>query len=619
MRLRKVSTARAAGLLLLMASVMFLASCGSGGTGNELALPVVTVSPTSASVQAGSPLQFTATVVSPTSTTITWSVNGIQGGNPTMGTISSSGLYTAPATVPNPATITVKAISSAETNPFGAALVTITAPAVNAAVTIAPTDTLTPAGTSVQYSATVTGTDNTAVTWYVDGTAGGNSTVGTITASGLYQAPATLPSPATVVVTATSQADTSQSASTLLTLTGNNTAPLYVNFGSNGNTGNPSTDHYNGLFTTVSVCLPNTPQCQIIPNILVDTSSIGLRLLNSALTSVPANEFGTVSDSAGNHVQECVQFPDTSYVWGPVLIADVLISGEKASSVPIQVMGVTTFPVPLADCLSLGSGPNLNSVAALGANGILGVGTSIRDCGPNCAAGQIFSAYPYYICPLNVCQPAFVPVAQQVANPVAFFPKDNNGVQITLPSIPDAGAPSLPSVNADGSGLLPAGQLVFGVGTESNNAIGSATLYSLDTNGNFPQVVYNGVTYDSGGSIDSSASALFLSSPATLGVQNCPDNPFYCPGSPTPVSLTTNGANSATGTVTVNIENADTLFTDNPGFSVFNNLARESLTGLGTDQFDLGLPFFYGRTVFVGIAGTAIPNNASAPNGYVAF
>jgi hypothetical protein len=619
MRLRKVPPATAAGLLLSIASAMFLASCGSGGTPPNIPLPVVTVSPVSASIPAGSQLQFAATVVSPTSTTITWAVNGIEGGNSTVGTISTSGLYTAPATVPSPATITVKAISSAETNPFGAAIVTVTAPAGNATVAVAPTDTLTPVGTPLQFTATVTGTDNPAVTWYVNGTAGGNATVGTISPSGLYQAPTALPNPATVVVTAISQADTSQSASTPLILTDSNTAPLYVNFGPNGNAGNASTNHYNGLFTTISVCLPDTPQCQIIPNILVDTSSIGLRLLNSALTTVPANEFGTVSDSDGNHVQECVQFPDTSYVWGPVLIADVLVSGQKAPSVPIQVLGVTTFPVPLASCLTLGAGPSLNSVAALGANGILGVGNSIQDCGPNCAAGQTFSAYPYYVCPLNVCRPAFVPVVQQVANPVAFFSRDNNGVQITLPSIPAAGAPSLPFVNADGSGLLPAGQLVFGVGTESNNALGSATLYSLDTNGNFPQVVYNSVTYDSGGSIDTSATANFLSNPVTLGIQNCLDNPFYCPGSPIPVSLTTNGANGATGTVTVNIENADTLFTDNPDFSAFNNLARESLTGSGPDQFVLGLPFFYGRTVFVGIAGTTIPNNVSAPNGYFAF
>jgi len=209
-------------------------------------------------------------------------------------------------------------------------------------------------------------------------------------------------------------------------------------------------------------------------------------------------------------------------------------------------------------------------------------------------------------------------VAQQVSNPVAFFTKDNNGVEIILPSISPTGAPSIPYVNADGTGLIPAGQLIFGVGTESNNALGSATLYALDSNGNFPEVVYNGSTYTSGGSVNSAVNSLYLANPLTLGVQNCTDNPYYCPSSTTPVSLTTYGVNGTSGSVTVNIANADSLFA-NSDFSAFNDLAQETIGGLLTDQFDLGLPFFFGRPVFVGIAGTTIPNNVSAPNGYVAF
>jgi len=607
-----------ASLLLVSASGIFLASCGSGGTGNELALPQVSISPVSASVQTGAELQFTATVVTPTATTITWSVDNVVGGNSTLGTVNSSGLYTAPASVPNPAAVTVRATSSAETFPYGAAIVTITAAPVNAVVTVAPLDASTPTGTSVQFTANVSGTTNTAVNWSVNGVAAGNSTVGTISSAGLYAAPTTAPSPATVAVTATSQADTTQSASTTLTVTGSNTAPLLVNFGLNGNTGNPNTNYYNGLFTSVTVCLPATPDCQIIPDVLVDTGSVGLRVLNSVLTTVPATELGTIEDSHGNQVEECVQFPDTSYAWGPVLSAGVTIGGETATTVPIQVIGDTTLPVPVASCLSLGSGPSLDTVAALGANGILGIGTAVQDCGPNCSAGQIFSAYPYYICPKNVCQAAFVPVAQQVSNPIAFFTKDNNGAEIILPSISVGGAPSVPFVNADGSGLIPAGLLIFGVGTEPNNALGSATLYALDSNGNFPEVVYNGSTYTSGGSVNSALNALYLANPLTLGVQNCTDSPYYCPSSTTPVSLTTYGVNGASGSVTVNIANADSLFS-NSNFSAFNDLARETISGLLTDQFDLGLPFFFGRPVFVGIAGTTIPNNVSAPNGYVAF
>ena len=515
--------------------------------------------------------------------------------------------------------MTIKAVSSAETNPAGSAILAITVPVVNAAVSVSPTDASMLAGTTVQFVATVTGTSNTAVSWSVNGVAGGSSTVGTISAAGLYTAPAAAPSSPTVAVTATSQANTSDFASTTVTLTASNSAPLFVNFGLNGNTGNPNTTNYNGLFTVVKVCLPGTETCQTIPDVLVDTHSVGLRVLNSVLTTVPATELGTVKDSAGNRVQECVQFPDTSYVWGPVLIADVAIAGETAASVPIQVIGDTTFTVPATNCLSSGAGPSLDTVAALGANGILGVGNTVQDCGPNCSAGQTFSGYPYYVCPNNVCQPAYLPVAQQVANPVAFFAKDNNGVMMVLPSISAAGAPSLPYTNAAGTSTVPAGLLIFGIGTESNNALGSATLYATDVNGNFAKVVYKGVTYTSGGFLDSSSNALYVSDPLTLGILDCADNPYYCPSSTTPISITNYGTNGTSGTVTLNIASADTLFGNNPGYAAFNNLAGDSGTGFATDYFDLGLPFFFGRTVFVGIAGTTVPNKASAPNGYFAY
>jgi hypothetical protein len=613
------SVARVASLLVVIAGAIFLASCGSGGgPGTNVPLPVVTVSPASTSLPTGGSLQFTANVVSPTSTTLSWYVNNILGGNATIGTINQAGLYSAPASIPSPATVTVKAVSSAETSPYGSAIVTITPP-VNATVTVSPTNTSTPVGTTVQFVATVTGIANTAVTWSVNGVAGGSTTVGTISAAGLYTAPSAAPNPPTVAVTATSAAQMSESASTTVTMTANNTAPLYVNFGLNGNTGNPNTAAYNGLYTTIDVCLPGTRACQTVPNVLVDTSSVGLRVLNSILTTVPATALGTVKDSTGNQVEECSQFGDTSYTWGPVLIADVNIGGETASSVPIQVIGDTTFAVPAATCLGLGPGPNIDTVAALGANAILGVGTSVQDCGPICAGGQTFSGYPYYVCPKNVCQIAPLPVVKQVANPVAFFPKDNNGVMITLPSLPAPGAPSLPYLNVDGTGLVPAGQLILGVGTESNNALGSATLYAVDANGNFSNVTYNGFSYPSGGILNSSSNALRILNPLATNILDCMDNPYYCPSSTTAVALTVYGTNGTSGAVNLSIANADMLFANNPSYAAFSNLGGPTGAGISTDSVDLGLPFFFGRSVFVGIAGTAVPNKASAPNGYFAF
>ncbi len=86
------------------------------------------------------------------------------------------------------------------------------------AVTISPMAvTLAPGGTQL-FSAVVNGTTNTAVTWNVNGSIGGDTIVGTISAAGLYTAPATVPNPITVTVTATSQADASVSGSASVTV-----------------------------------------------------------------------------------------------------------------------------------------------------------------------------------------------------------------------------------------------------------------------------------------------------------------------------------------------------------------------------------------------------------------
>jgi hypothetical protein len=73
----------------------------------------ITISPASASVHAGQTRRFTATVQNASATTVTWQVNGVAGGNSTVGKITS-GLYAAPKVVPTPATVTVTAVSTAD-------------------------------------------------------------------------------------------------------------------------------------------------------------------------------------------------------------------------------------------------------------------------------------------------------------------------------------------------------------------------------------------------------------------------------------------------------------------------------------------------------------------------
>jgi hypothetical protein len=102
----------------------------------------------------------------------------------------------------------------------GTASKVIVPPSIPASVSVSvsPTSANIRAGTSYNFSASVTGSSNTTVTWSVNSTTGGSPTLGTIDASGKYTAPATLSSPNTVTITATSSANTSKSSSSAVTL-----------------------------------------------------------------------------------------------------------------------------------------------------------------------------------------------------------------------------------------------------------------------------------------------------------------------------------------------------------------------------------------------------------------
>ena len=94
-------------------------------TGACVAPPVVTISPTTAQIPVNGVQQFTALVSDTTNTAVSWSVNGVSGGNATVGTVSGTGFYSAPATVPNPATVIVTVTSEADSAVTASATVTI--------------------------------------------------------------------------------------------------------------------------------------------------------------------------------------------------------------------------------------------------------------------------------------------------------------------------------------------------------------------------------------------------------------------------------------------------------------------------------------------------------------
>jgi hypothetical protein len=165
----------------------------------------VSVSPATVNILISLNQQFMASVQNSSNPAVTWSVNGVLGGNAMAGWIDTVGMYTAPSTVPAPATVTVSAASVAAPAVSGSASVTITAP-VTVTVTVAPASSSIRIKRTRQFTASVQGTGNQSVTWKVNGVAGGNATLGTISQAGLYMAPATVPFPNTVTVSAASVA-----------------------------------------------------------------------------------------------------------------------------------------------------------------------------------------------------------------------------------------------------------------------------------------------------------------------------------------------------------------------------------------------------------------------------
>ena len=362
-----------------------------------------------------------------------------------------------------------------------------------------------------------------------------------------------------------------------------NVQPLAVNAGPAGN-------YANGVFTSVTLCLPsNASDCQTISGVLVDTGSVGLRILASALTLPLAQQ----TNAAAAPIAECNQFQD-GYTWGPIKIANIKVAGEQATSVPIQVIGDPAFSTVPKGCTSTGLAAEDN-LQTLGANGVLGVGLFLQDCGGACTLTGTSNPGLYYACPASGCVATPEGLAQQVQNPVSLFASDNNGVIIELPQVSANGAASL------------AGSLVFGIGTQSNNGLGQATVFATDASGNI-STTYGGKSYIS--FLDTGSNALYFLDATTTGLPTCPNaSGFYCPTTTKNLTATNHSTNGSSGAVNFSVANAETLFTT-------PNVAFSNLAGPNPSTFDWGLPFFYGRNVFTAIEGQSTPGG---PGPYFAY
>jgi hypothetical protein len=372
--------------------------------------------------------------------------------------------------------------------------------------------------------------------------------------------------------------------------TGPNILPLTVN----GSKCAPGS-YINKPCVSVTLCGPESPaRCVTLDDILVDTGSYGLRVFNypvlqgeaaptsSPLTTTLGLAPQAANDGSSRPVYECVHFGDGSSVWGPVAPASVILGGEPPVTVPVQIIDASNAG---SNCDRPESSPTKARY-----NGILGVGLAVRDCGLACTIADPSEIKTYFACTGSECAPVAVPLDNQVQNPVAALPDDNNGVIIELPQVPLGGISAIE------------GRLVLGIGTRENNSPASDVLaFKTDSRGAIT-TEFRGKLYPS--ILDSGSNGIFF--PDAASMPDCAIfNPnlagFFCPPSVQNFAANNSSKDGApSAAVSFFAGNAFQLATS--GGSVFVEMTGDSSGAIG-DVFDWGLPFFFGRNVYVGFVG----------------
>lgn len=372
---------------------------------------------------------------------------------------------------------------------------------------------------------------------------------------------------------------------------------------------------FNEPYVTVTLCAPgSTTNCQTIDHIILDTGSVGLRIIQPVIAASLLAALPVETDAAANPVGECYQYVN-SYAFGSVRTADFTIAGETVAALPFQAIADTGVFAAVPDSCSSGGGAAVLTVQDFGANGILGVGTTATDCGVECTTAGGSSAAAYYDCPPTGCVATIARASsaaapfEQLPNPVAAFAVDNNGTIVTLPAVPQRGLATL------------TGTVTFGIGTQANNALTAATVLPVTTSASrlgpgVLTVTYNGRRLTQS-FLDSGSNDYFFIDTSLAPCIATDLIAFYCPAAPVTLSP------ELTATNGVSVSGAFTLYsplgvagtaTVAPGLGINPTLVVPPLPF--ADSFDFGLPFFFGRTIFTAIEGRQAGSTAGP---YVAF
>jgi hypothetical protein len=331
----------------------------------------------------------------------------------------------------------------------------------------------------------------------------------------------------------------------------------------------------NQSFVSVVVCEVNTSNCVTIDKVLVDTGSFGLRLFDSAISSLRLNS----SIYQGNGVYQCAVFA-SGYTSGRVALVDLKLGALKATDLPIQIIDSQPKTVP-RNCTQSGV-KALTRPNQLGSNGVLGVGPLAYD-------GEPLKVYYYFLSGGQAVNISSLPNQWRLPQPVSKMNRHNNGLILTYPLADSMGALGL------------TGQMIFGLNTASNNSTSGATFFTTSNAGRI-KVAFDGQSYD--GMIDSGANHNVFTK---RSFPTCGASDFFCPPTPQSVNVSVSSYSGIPSKL-VSIQVAD--YTTYGGSAV-----QPGLAGYAADNYEfiLGLPFMYGRQTYIAIQGQttgAVPQPA---------
>jgi hypothetical protein len=551
---------RTAPLLLFLTIVGALgqSSCNGGNGAPPPTIASVMVSPPTASLLVKAPQQFTANVqgTGAFNPAVIWLVNNIAGGNSMVGTITSSGVYNAPSSVPSPNNVTVTAQSAQDSTKSGAATVTINPEIVQ--ISVSPASASLQLSSTQQFQATVTGTVNQSFYWTINGQSLVAATPwGRLDPTGFYTAPSMLPANSTVTLTATSLEDQTKSASATVTLLataggiavtispqdpqvlfdGSQSVQFAANVSGTNNTAvNWSVDNINGYnpgsITTAGVFTPLTFDCSnVVPSAVVHAVSAanpGAQGVTTISLVPPAPVVTGISPQPAS-VESTIRLSGT---FAPAAALELIFPGPSGTSIvalATQNTGNTaTASVPTGsgsgtfsiqqNCSSPSSGvqypasqsntvnfQRLPQLRLRAGRKDLSSGESLQlqaaflgDSSPHTVAwGNGISSSGLYTAPSQIAPDTFVNLSACIANTTACdsFVIRLNPVRIDpeVPTLPAGGTLQLSALSG-GATVAPAWSILAGGGNILSSGLYTAPTALEDTGPVLVTASYSGFT-----------------------------------------------------------------------------------------------------------------------------